>query len=197
MCSICHSGTYAVARGEPFTWGTPPCIGKLSEAEMTGMVKPYMQFGRQAGVPLFAITSGIVPTTFSTIKLVAAEFNTAKILVTTEDYDPAGPKMPSFVKLYQDDGMGGLSWVENDFNQFVMDDLGVEAAAARGDVRLFTYSDGSAGAFIERTGKFYKLEEIFTSPTSSPTAAPSNRPTQEVCSATILLVSFFLFHPSN
>ena len=158
-------GTFAVGRGEGLTWGTPPCLGDLTEAEMVGFIKPYIQFGRSTGVPLYGIASSVMSdVSFGRIKVATSEFNTASLIVTLEDYSASAPSSTAFVKLYQEDSTGNLVLLENGFNTFVIEDLSIdlsaEGASARGDARLFKFPNGQAGVFIERTGQFFELEEI-------------------------------------
>jgi hypothetical protein len=72
---------------------------------------------------------------------------------TWTSYD--GPDKTYKYKLYDVD----MNLLEGALNDLVKEELG-EVGYYRGDARLFTYPDGQAGAFIERTGVFYKLTEI-------------------------------------
>jgi len=72
-----------------------------------------------------------------------------------KNYD--GPVKTYKYKLYDAD----MNLLEGALNDLVKEELG-EVGYYRGDARLFTYPDGQAGAFIERTGVFYKLTEIAT-----------------------------------
>eukprot|EP00957_Ditylum_brightwellii_P165372 12591612-Ditylum_brightwellii.AAC.1 len=65
------------------------------------------------------------------------------------------PMMGYNIKVYKDDG----TYLENGFNDLIKEELG-EVGYFRGDPQLFHFPDGQAGVLIERTGVFYKLEEI-------------------------------------
>mmetsp|Transcript_11071 Transcript_11071/g.18472 ORF Transcript_11071/g.18472 Transcript_11071/m.18472 type:complete len:121 (-) Transcript_11071:127-489(-) len=118
-----------------------------------------MQFG-PAGPGFFAISSALVSSkSFDTIKVAATEFNSGIFVAGFEEFD--GSTIEAFlVKIYKDDGAGGLMELKNGFNDLVMESLNVDRESARGDPRFFRYPDGTAGVLIERTGVFYKLEEI-------------------------------------
>jgi len=159
--SFGREGTFAVARGEKLAWGNPPCLTKLTEEQQVGFIKPYMQFGRQPGVFLLAITSSVMSSvSFKTIKLAATEFNTGTLIVAREDYNSSQPSKANFVQIYKEDAKGNLSFLKKGFNSFVVEDLSLlPEQSARGDARLFKYPDGRAGVFIERTGQFFHIEE--------------------------------------
>jgi len=146
------------------SFGTPPCLSDLTADQQVGFIKPYIQFGRGPGVPLFAISSSVKSeSSFNRIKLASAEFHTGKMIVTLEEYDPSTSLSTNFVKLYKEEN-GKLVLLDHDFNSFVIEDLNlnmtVKEPNERGDVRLFKYPNGEAGAFLERTGQFFKLEEL-------------------------------------
>ena len=63
-------------------------------------------------------------------------------------------------------------------NALVAEDLSLQNPE-RGDARLFTYPNGDSGLFIERTGAFYKLEEIDLRP-PEPSPQPTPLPTLEL-----------------
>jgi len=160
-----REGTFAVGRGAMLEYRNPPCLGDLTAAEMTGMIKPYVQFGRGDDIPLFGISSSVMSdSSFPTIKLATTEFNTGKLIVTLDAYDSSNPSSTQFVNLYKEDSSGKIVLLEHDFNEIVIEDLNRDmtdlSEGARGDARLFKYPDGSAGVFIERTGQFLKLSEI-------------------------------------
>ena len=77
-----------------------------------------------------------------------------KTWTTYDNYD--GPVRTYKYKLYDAD----MNLLEGALNDLVKEELGDVGYSKRGDARLFTYPDGQAGAFIERTGVFYKLTEI-------------------------------------
>ena len=102
---------------------------------------------------------------FNTIKLAATEFNTANMIATRKHYNAThGPQSLNFVRVFKDGVNGSSVLLEYGLHNFVVDKLGLDmtnsSVSARGDVRLFKYPDGSAGALIERTGQIIKLEEI-------------------------------------
>lgn len=161
-----REGTFVVETGSRFgAFGaSPPCIDEQRHSEKTGFVLPHMQFGNSpdAGGAFFAISSAVVsPVSFDTIKVAATEFNTGVFIAGFEEYDAETAPTAAFqVKMYKDDGAGGITELENSLNDLVGDFLNEDPA--RGDPRFFRFPDGSAGVLIERTGAFYKLEEIQT-----------------------------------
>ena len=168
LCVSCFvlTGTFAVGRGKHLQFGNPPCIADLTEDQQVGFIKPYMQFNRRPGVPLFGITSSVMSDlSFGSIKLAATEFNTGRMIVTQEAFNATeGPRSANFVKLYEQDSNGNLVLLEFGFNSLVINDLNLtDPGGARGDARVFKYPDGTAGVFIERTGQFFKINEISSS----------------------------------
>ena len=84
--------------------------------------------------------------------------NAARLIVGLEEYAENEPTPAYFAKLYKEVG-GELVELTEGFTNLVQDALGLDAPE-RGDPRLFQLPDGSAAVLIERTGKFYKLEEV-------------------------------------
>merc|ERR1711966_586553 len=170
--AFAREGTWAVGDGIGLEFGGPPCIGDLTDAEMSDMIQPYIQYGRSSGHMLFGITSSVMNSpSFNKIKLLSTEYNTASLIGTTEAHDPAlGPRPVNFVGLYLA-GIGeNLSPVPitGGFNFLVQSLLNVDAAVSRADARLFKFPDGTAGAFIERTGEIWALQEFSLDELSSP-----------------------------
>merc|ERR1711983_147537 len=121
-------------------------------------VAPVMMFGRERTdtLPFYGI-SGFVASkkSFKNFQILATEFNTGEALVAKRNYCT-----------YKQRGYNVRILDENDnvlvgFNELNRPVLGLGPDDyARGDGRLFLYSDGSAGLFMERTGHFYSLEEV-------------------------------------
>lgn len=155
---IAREGTFSVTTGNMGILGTePPCDGDREIGE-SGFAQPWIQFGRTAEDFFYAISSFAVACRMDKLKLIWSEFNTGLIMGTTEEFCPdkyGGPSKAYKIKLYDDEG----NYLEGGLNDLVMEELG-EVGYYRGDPRLFHYPDGTAGAFIERTGVFYKLTEI-------------------------------------
>lgn len=154
-----REGTFYIDRGNGLILGTEPkCIEKAPKGE-AGYIQPWIQFGRTDTDFFYAISSMAVPTSnVSELKLLWSEFNTGKLMGTTK-YQSVKRNKPVIgykIKLYASDG---TTYLENGFNDLVQEELG-DVGVYRGDPRLFHYPDGQAGVFIERTGVFYKLEEI-------------------------------------
>ncbi len=67
----------------------------------------------------------------------------------------SGPAQSYKYKIYNATGVE----LPGALNDLVQEELG-DVGYYRGDPRLFHYPSGEPGAFIERTGCFYKLTEI-------------------------------------
>lgn len=166
--SFAREGTFAVGQGSVFgPFGqSPPCLGLQTNTEKAGFILPYLQFGRGIDengnfILFFAIASVVVPSQgFNLIKVLSTEFNTGLLIAALDDYVLNEPSQGQFVKLYKENASGTMVDI-GDFNSLVKDKLSLaDDESSRGDARLFRYPDGSAGVFIERTGEFFKLEEI-------------------------------------
>jgi len=155
-----REGTFSVAPGDMGILGTePPCEGDM-EIDEAGYNQPWIQFGRTPADFFYAISSFSVGfKSFDKLHLIWSEFNTGMILGTTGRFRGgdgySGPTTGYKIKLYDTNG----TYLEGGLNDLVKEELG-EVGYYRGDPRLFHYPDGTAGAFIERTGVFYKLTEI-------------------------------------
>jgi len=145
-----REGTFKVESGEPLVFASPNCVGEQTKAESKGFIKPWMQYGRGPDLPLFGVTSAVVSRlSFNKIKLATTEFNTGKLIVAKEEYEE-GKVLESFdVPIYDEN----MVFLENGFNNLT-------EFGDRNDPRLFTYPDGTAGVFLERTGSFFRLNEI-------------------------------------
>jgi len=145
-----REGTFKVEPGQPLVFASPNCVGEQTEAESEGFIKPWMQYGRGPDLPLFGITSAVVSRlSFDKIKVATTEFNTGKLIVAKKEYKE-GKVLESFdVPIYDENMM----LLENGFNNLT-------EFGDRNDPRLFTYPDGTAGVFLERTGSFFRLNEI-------------------------------------
>mmetsp|Transcript_18323 Transcript_18323/g.33523 ORF Transcript_18323/g.33523 Transcript_18323/m.33523 type:complete len:547 (-) Transcript_18323:129-1769(-) len=173
--SVAREGTFKVNKGKVFgNFGVEPsCFDEQTEDDQDGYLLPFMQFGNppDAGSALFAISSVTVShKSFDSIKVAATVFNesievdgipgvnAARLIVGLEEYAENEPTPAYFAKLYKEVG-GELVELTAGFGNLVQDALDLEAPSS-GDPRLFQLPDGSAAVFIERTGKFYKLEEL-------------------------------------
>ena len=155
-----REGTFYVAPGTMGVLGTePPCEEDI-EGKEPGHIQPWIQFGRTDDDYYYAISSfAVAYNSFDKLELIWSEFNTGNILGTNKRYYHGpknnGPVKGHKIKLYDSEG----NYLENGVNDLVKEELG-EVGYYRGDPRLFHFSDGTAGVFVERTGKFYKLTEI-------------------------------------
>lgn len=161
-------GTMVVGQGSVFgPFGqSPPCLGRQTDTEKAGFILPYLQFGRGRDengnfILFFAIASVVAPSQgFNLIKVLSTEFNTGLLIAALDDYVLNEPSEGQIVKLYKENASGTMVDIGG-FNRLVKDKLSLtDDESSRGDARLFRYPDGSAGVFIERTGEFFKLEEI-------------------------------------
>lgn len=153
-----REGTFYIEQGGGgLLPGEPPFKGDAPVPE-GGYMQPWVQFGRTATDFFFAIAGfAVSDVSFDKLKLVWTEFNTGLIMGTTKKYsfkNYSGPVKGYKIKLFNKAG----KYLENGLNDLVAEELGGDAE--RGDGRMFHYPDGTAGVFIERTGAFYKLEEI-------------------------------------
>ena len=151
-----REGTFYVGQGIGGVLGTqPPCTADAPLNE-PGFTQPWIQFGRTETDFYHGISSLAIPAKgVETVKLMWSEFNTGLVMGTPNKHTKnSGPEVSYKYRLYDSDGNELSS-----LNQLVQDELG-EVGYYRGDPRLFHYPDGSAGAFIERTGVFYKLTEM-------------------------------------
>mmetsp|Transcript_4311 Transcript_4311/g.5298 ORF Transcript_4311/g.5298 Transcript_4311/m.5298 type:complete len:442 (+) Transcript_4311:258-1583(+) len=158
-----REGTFYVGAGVMGVLGTdPPCEGDAPIKE-PGYEQPWIQFGRTATDYFYAISGfAVAYPSFDKLELIWSEFNTGLIMGTTKHFTIKsrkynGPAKGFKIRLYDEQG----NYLEHGTNDLVKEALGDEAAGYfRGDPRLFHYPDGTAGAFIERTGTFYRLTEI-------------------------------------
>lgn len=163
--AFAREGTFIVATGAAFAGASPPCIDSQTDDEASKAVLPYLQYGNDPADPsFFGIASMVVPKEgFEDIKVIAAEFATGAVTVGVDEYDDDSAPIPAYnIKLYDADGVE----LTAGFNDLVAQALDLEGPS-RGDPRLFKYPNGEAGVFIERTGVFYKLEEIELDSSSS------------------------------
>jgi len=158
-----REGTFKVARGTPFGDGQPECLGYLDKAEKKGFYDPVVQFSRRGpNIPFYGVASMVVsPKSFKNFEILATDFYSGEAIVTKNnncEYDQRGFNITVVNENDQVmfDGFNGLN---RDFLNFTIDDT---TKNARGDPRLFLFSDKRAGVFIERTGHFYSLEEVTT-----------------------------------
>lgn len=154
-----REGTFYIGPGNGLTLDEPPCEESAPIGE-AGFIQPWIQCGRSPTDFFYAISSFAVPTKgLKKLKLVWSEINTGMLLGTKENPEFGskykGPAKSFKIRLYDT----SANELKNGFNDLVKEELG-EVGYYRGDPRLFHYPDGSAGVFIERTGVFYKLEEV-------------------------------------
>jgi len=151
-----REGTFYVEAGIGGVLGTqPPCM-EDAPVDEPRYIQPWIQFGRTETDIYHGISSLAVPSKgVDTIKLMWTEFNTGIVMGTPSKHEnTVGPETSYKYRLYDTDGNELSS-----LNQLVQEELG-DVGYYRGDARLFHYPDGCPGAFIERTGVFYKLTEI-------------------------------------
>jgi len=156
-----REGTFYVNPGNGGVLGGEPSCESNAPSPEAGYIQPWIQFGRTATDSYYAISSLSIPSkAINKVQLLWSEFNTGHIMGTEEFFKPtykgySGPSKAYKFKVYDTN----MTLLEGSLNDLVKEELG-EVGYYRGDARLFTYPDGQAGAFIERTGVFYKLTEI-------------------------------------
>jgi len=153
-----REGTFYISTGIGGKLGDQPPYQGDAPVPEPGYIQPWIQFGRSENDFFYGIASFCLSeTSLDELKIIWTEFNTGLILGSFDDYnleDYTGPANGYKIKLYDEDMM----YLENGLNDLVDKELG--GGASRGDPRMFNYPDGTAGVFIERTGVFYRLEEI-------------------------------------
>jgi len=151
-----REGTFYVDAGVGGVLGTQPQCVADAPLDESGYVQPWIQFGRTETDFFYAVSSLVIPAKgVKTVKLMWTEFNTGIVMGTPSKHGKTvGPETSFKYRLYDTDGNELSS-----LNDLVQEELG-DVGYYRGDARLFHLPDGSPGAFIERTGVFYKLKEI-------------------------------------
>lgn len=179
--NFAREGSFKVDEGTRFgAFGVEPaCINEQSAADQVGFLLPYMEFAnpKSAGGAFYGVSGAVGPSTsFSTIKVAATLFNEivggesiSRLVVGLEDYTKNTPIQAYHASLWQEKS-GALVEMTLGFNDLVRDlqlndpisagDFFPGRTPWRGDARAFQLPDKSAGVFIERLGRFYKLEEI-------------------------------------
>eukprot|EP00548_Thalassiothrix_antarctica_P008021 CAMPEP_0194142260 /NCGR_PEP_ID=MMETSP0152-20130528/11575_1 /TAXON_ID=1049557 /ORGANISM="Thalassiothrix antarctica, Strain L6-D1" /LENGTH=523 /DNA_ID=CAMNT_0038841171 /DNA_START=287 /DNA_END=1858 /DNA_ORIENTATION=- len=153
-----REGTFYVNHGKAFVLGAEPSCNSDAPLGEDGFHQPWVQFGRNGFDSFFGISSMAIPSEGSMLKLIWSEFNTGKLLGTYDAYrEGAQPSEAFKLKIFDETGteIDGL-------NPLVVEELGEDNVGftSRGDPRLFHFPDGELGVLIERTGVFYKVNEI-------------------------------------
>jgi hypothetical protein len=173
--NFAREGSFKVTRGNRFgQFGVDPsCISEQTLEEEAGFILPYMQFGNplSAGGAFYGISSATVAdASFDEIKVAATVFNenidgtdAARLIIGVENYDDNSALIQPYIATLYKEVDGDLVELPDGFTNLVEDELGLDGPE-RGDPRVFELPDGSAGVLIERTGKFYKLEELERNP---------------------------------
>lgn len=165
-----REGTFYAGPEEFFQSPAPLCISPWSQTDLDGgvFIKPWIQFNRQDPAQNFGVISMVAASpSFITVQLLASEFASGILVVTDESYTEDGV-VPSYqIDLLDETGQE----IPEGFNG--LSDLQLNVVN-RVDPRLFKFPDGTAGVFFERTGEFYKLEEVSIIPENEepPTISP-------------------------
>jgi len=129
--------------------GTEPAVAIAVAPEgEAGFIQPYAQFGRDGVDGFFAVTGPLASdVSFSNIEFLFGDLVNGQLFATTGDL--TGVLADVFRVGLQDTNGDPLSLL----------DL---SPTVRVDPRFFNFADGSAGVFLESSGKIFRLTEIDT-----------------------------------
>ncbi|MEL7039655.1 MAG: hypothetical protein AAFO04_29195 [Cyanobacteria bacterium J06592_8] len=154
---LAREGTFYIDSGLALELAGPMAIANAPEPE-SGFLQPLAQYGREGAT--FAAISGPVVSSLS-FDAIAALFGD---LSSSEVYATTASLTDKNVPVFQ------VNLFDSMLNQTSLLDL----AGGRADPRFFTFSDGTAGVLLERTGDFYRLTELSNSSTSVPEPASTS-----------------------
>ena len=151
-----REGTFYINHGIPLVQGTEPSCRESAPVPEPGFCQPWVQFGRTPTDSYFGISSFQIPSE-GMLEVVFSEFNTGTIFGSPTAFNAGAPPTEEIEKLKM--FKGGLEY--DTANDLVAEELGPNVSfTSRGDPRLFHFPNGDLGLLIERTGTFYKVQEI-------------------------------------
>lgn len=153
-----REGTTYIQPGTGGTWESPP-FDKNAPVPEPGFVQPYAQFRVYGDVVAtdFIAISGPVTSTVSFIKgslqMLFADLNAGTLFGTVAPVeDSVADVTVCFVNIKEIPTTGSSSGEFPSVNHF--------NSGLRADPRFFRFPDGKAGVLLEKTGKFYSIEEM-------------------------------------